>query len=236
MGKKRRASGKKQPVKKRESGRPWKIACDAETFAALRENEAFHRLLDLARHVNALRYGIAAVAAVGGRDTPNAARQRSCTFFYHGGILFEAFQLIARLRPHFEHLEAWSNGFAEFGTDEEVRNRLERGGDLHTLRNHTSFHVLHIVAPKSLEALHMDEYVFTSGQGSTSGEVYHFLADTVPLHYVIGAPKDGADFQREFERIATETRDLAIQFIKAAEKLIGPALKEFGFKASYIDG
>lgn len=71
----------------------WKFYCDPETLERLRDSPAFHRLLDLARHTNALKYGVAAMYADRKSDTPWAARQRSATFFYHAGILFEAFNL-----------------------------------------------------------------------------------------------------------------------------------------------
>src|ERR1043166_4516440 len=129
---------------------PWQLYCDNATFDALRSNEAFHRLLDLARHINALRYGISATASAAGDDTPNGDRQRFGTFYYLGGVLFEAVKLVPLLRLHFGASESWHDGFAAYGDDHAIRCRVEQGGDLHRLRNHTSFHFLPMVSQQSL--------------------------------------------------------------------------------------
>jgi hypothetical protein len=218
--------------KKNSDNKSWKIVCDPERFQKLRHDVGFHRLLDLARHSNALRYAIAAVYDVGDANTPWAARQRSATFFYHGGILYEALKLIPRLRPHFQHLPGWQSGFGKFGSDEAILKRLRKGGDMHILRNHTSFHVLEMVASQSLKTLTMPEYVFSTGRGKRGGEVYHNLADTVALHYVIGSPREGAQFTKEFKRIAIEMRDLAIEYLAASDRLLGAALPTMGFTVS----
>lgn len=215
-----------------EQASPWKIVCAPATFDKLREAPNLHRILEVGRHVNALRYGMAALAAIAKDDSPHANRQRSATFFYFGGVLFEAYSLIPILRQHFGHLRAFKTTFGTFGSDEDIRARLARGGDLHTLRNHTSFHVLPMVAGKSLKTLNMLEYVLATGVGKTGIEVYYNLADTVPLHYAVGAPADGVQFRKEFERIAAETRDLAISFVAAGDKLIGAVAHSMGFVMS----
>lgn len=208
----------------------WQFYCEPATFDALRTNPAFHRLLELARHVNALRYAVSASAAVIGDNSPNGDRQRFGTFYYLGGVLFEAFDLLPKLRPHFENTEAWRQGFARYGTDQEIRHRIRQGGDLHRLRNHTSFHFLEIVSAKSLAKLQFAEYTFTSGLGRQNGFVYHNLADAVGLHYLAGSPADGDLFDERAVRLATESRDLALEYLSCASKLIGQAIKGFGFK------
>ena len=208
----------------------WQLVCDQETFDRLRGDQAFHRLLDLARHINGLRYAISAAASANGDDTPNGDRQRFGTFYYLGGVLFEAFRLLPQLRPHFENTQSWKEGFAHFGDDNAILSRVKQGGDLHRLRNHTSFHFLPMVSAKSLSKLRLDEYTFTSGFGPQSGFVYHNLADAVGMHYLAGAPSDGTDFGAEAERLAKETRDLALEYVKYGSNLIGQALLSFGFK------
>src|SRR5438445_173658 len=160
------ASGRIGPTPRRGHPLPargaqsWQLVCDQETFDSLRDNTAFHRLLDLARHINGLRYAISAAASANGDNTPNGDRQRFGTFYYLGGVLFEAFRLVPQLRPHFENTQSWKDGFAHFGDDEAILRRVKQGGDLHRLRNHTSFHFLPMVSAKSLSKLRLDEYAF----------------------------------------------------------------------------
>jgi hypothetical protein len=222
-----RPRGHPAPVRGAEN---WQLFCDRATFDTLRGNVAFHRLLDLARHINALRYAISASGAAIGDDTPNGDRQRLGTFYYLGGVLFEAIGLVPELRPHFESHRAWKKGFAHYGDDDAIRARVKKGGDLQRLRNHTSFHFLPMVSERSLARLQLDEYTFTSGLGPSRGFVYHNLADAVGVHYLAGAPTDGERFAAEVERLATMTMDMALEYITHGSNLIGGTLIDFGFQ------
>jgi hypothetical protein len=215
----------------RRADAEWVILCSREQFEPLRTDPAFHRLIDLARHVNALRLGQAALFVHGDDDdSPSASRQRSATFLYHAGILFEALDLIPQLRTHFGDLDFWESTFGVFGDDQAIAGLRAKGTDLQKLRNHASFHVLPIVAQRSLARLEMDEYVFASGRGRTVGDIYYNLADTVPIHYVVGAPREREKFLAEFERMATEVRDLVLKFLEAADRFIPRVLRRYGFK------
>lgn len=66
--------------------------------------------------------------------------------------------------------------------------------------------------------------------GPRSGFVYHNLADAVGMHYLAGAPVDGMTFAEEASRLATETRDLALEYISFGSKIVGRALLDYGFK------
>ena len=213
-----------------EGAQPWQLYCDQATFDELRSDEGFHRLLDLARHINALRYAVSATASAHGDDTPNGDRQRFGTFYYLGGVLFEAVKLVPLLRPHFGDSTSWKLGFATYGDDAEIRRRVEKGGDLHRLRNHTSFHFLPMVSQQSLATLQLDEYTFTSGLGPMNGFVYHNLADAVGMHYLAGSPVDGEAFGAEAERLAVSTRDMALEYVSCGSEIIGEHLLKFGFK------
>lgn len=220
---------KKRPPLIKRGDDEWIISAPEEVIAPLRTDERFHRILDLARHVNALRYAMSATASVGYRDDPNAVRQRAGTFFYFAGVLYEAFELVQVLRSHYGNTPLWADSLGVYGSEDEVRSRLARGGDLHTLRNHTAFHVTAQVAPRSLKKLRMPEYTFASGKGRQSGMVYYNLADTVAIHYAVGAPADGDILMPEFLRVAEETRDLALDFIRQSDKLIARCLLAWGF-------
>jgi hypothetical protein len=209
----------------------WEILCSREQFEPLRDDEAFHRLIDLARHVNAIRFGQAALSLHReSEDSPSASRQRSATFLYHAGIIYEALGLIPKLRQHYGTLDFWEETFGVFGDDGAIAAIRAKGTDLQKLRNHASFHVLPMVAEKSLARLEMDEYVFASARGRTVGDIYYNLADTVPIHYVIGAPRERDRFMAEFERMATEIRDLVLKFLEAADRFIPRVLRQYGFK------
>jgi hypothetical protein len=208
----------------------WKVVCREEDLGRLRTDKGFHRLLDLARHVNALRLGQVALVEAGDDDTPSAARQRSATFLYHAGILYEALALIPELRKHFGERREWADTFAAFGDDATIQSLRSRGRDLHTLRNHTAYHMLPIVAEQSLARLKMDEYVFATGVGKQVGQIYYNLADTVAVHYAIGSPPERDQFMREFERIAVHVRDVALQFLDAADRFIPRMLKAYEFR------
>jgi hypothetical protein len=208
----------------------WHIYCSPDRFEELRGNIAFHRLLDLARHVNALRFAQVALVHVGDSDEPSAARQRSSVFFYYGGILYEALQLIPLLREQFGTLEAWVAGFGGFGSDEDVRAMVAQGTDLHRLRNHLAFHVRPMVTTQSLPRLNLPNYDFATGTGRSVGAVYYNLSDTLAIHYLVGSPTDYDEFMRRFVDRASQVRDLALRYMQAADKLIPAALKGLGFR------
>ena len=87
-----------------------------------------------------------------------------------------------------------------------------------------------MVAEQSLAGLQLDEYTFTSGFGRMSGYVYHNLPDAVGMHYLTGSPSDSERFGEEAARLAEMTRDLALEYTTYGSRLIGWALRSFGFR------
>lgn len=207
---------------------PWHIECSPEVFPRVANRKDFQAIMRLARHVNALRFGQAALNQSRDDDGPAGRRARPGVFFYGGSVLFEALQLVPELRVHFGQHPQWGRSFGRFGQDGEVRARIAKGTLLHRLRNHVGFHVLGMVPELSLPKLTLPDYVIASGLGRRVGDIYYDLADLIPLHYLLGAPDTYDEFLKRFEAEAATVRDLILDFLNAADILLPHALRELG--------
>lgn len=212
----------------------WLLDCTRDRFLELITQPGFACLLRLARHVNALRFGQAALNHAQDDDGPIGLRSRPGAFFYHGGVLFEALQLVPELRVHFAANPHWERSFGRFGTDDEVRALYAQGTDLHRLRNHVGFHVLGIVPERSLPTLNLPDYVLARGIGRSVGKTYYELADTVALHYLLGAPEDFEAFIAAFEKRGAKVTALLVSFLEASDILLPRAFEALGIRPRII--
>lgn len=206
----------------------WLVEIPFDRLEAIGNTESFWTLLRLARHVNAFRFGQGALYRAQDDDSPAGVRQRSAAFFFHGGVLYEALKMIPDLRVHFGANPHWDRSFGRYGTDEDVRAQYAQGTVLHRLRNHVSYHVLPMVPEKSWPRLALPQFVFVRAHGHSVGSLYYELADTVALHYVLGAPATYDGFLQSFKRVGGEITTKMLAFAEAADILIPRALQAWG--------
>ena len=213
----------------------WVIEISRERLLALTKSEPFWSLMRLARHVNALRFGQAALFHANGDDGPIGRRARPSSFFYNGSVLFEALALVPELRKHHSTNPYWERSFGRFGSDAEVRALAAQGTDLHRLRNHVGFHVLDIVPERSLPSLDLPDYILASGHGFTQGQVYYDLADTIALHYLLGAPKSFDAFIAAFSDRGATITALLMDYLEASDIFLPRAFEALGLTIRIVD-
>lgn len=212
----------------------WGIECSAERLQVLIREPGFHEVMRLARIVNAMRFGQAALYHARDDDGPVGIRSRSSGFFFHASILFEGLQLIPELRQMFGTHGDWERSFGTFGSDEDVRALVAQGTLLHRIRNHVGAHVLAIVPERSLPRLDMPRYVLVRAHGPAVGAVHYQLADEMALHYVLERPSSFSELLREFELQGSEVTALLMRFLDAADILIPRALGTWGLAVRFL--
>jgi hypothetical protein len=222
-------------VTKKNWDSPWTIELSRERLAEFAQNQSFHCLMRLARHVNALRFAqVALVHANDQGEGPIAFRARPGAFFYTGSILYEALSLVPELRRYFATNPHWERSFARFGDDEAVRALTAKGSDLQRLRNHVGYHVLPMVTERSLPTLDLPDYVLVRGVGKQVGNLYYELADVIALHYLFDAPTAFSKLLAEFETRGEAITKVLIDFLEASDILIPRVLEQWKAKLTHV--
>ena len=221
-------------VPKKVWTKPWTIEFNRERLAEFAQDPAFHCLMRLARHVNALRFAqVALVDANEREEGPVSFRARPAAFFYMGSVLYEALQMVPELRSHFERNARWTRSFGRFGRDEDERVLIAKGTDLQRLRNHVGSHVLPMVPERSLPTLDLPDYVLVRGVGKQVGNLYYELADVIALHYLFDAPAAWNTLLHEFEVRGAAVTKVLVDFLEAADILIPRVLEQWKAKLAH---
>src|SRR5690349_20000333 len=105
------------------------ICTTLEQINALRSDQKFAKLLNLARAVNAIYFCFKILLDHGGEMTPVGQRQHINAFLFSAGALYEGFAVTDTLEIHFGDRDAYRDGFAQLLKDpktKELRSTILR--------------------------------------------------------------------------------------------------------------
>lgn len=201
----------------------WSIPISRDQLDAMRADERFHVILNLARIVNAIRFCLVAAHNSRDDDTPSGHRQMLNSFFFLSAVLFEASVRFAEtIGRHFRNCSA----FAEYSQSLAVNRRLlDR---LNPIRNNAVFHFDSAVMPEALQDINWQSYRFACGLGPEAGNCYYELADATALHFIVRRGDANSDYERFKHEVFFPATEAAINFAKAADHLIGEVLGPLG--------
>lgn len=224
----------------RQGGNPigenteWRITLDKSHWERLRANPEFHEIVRLGRIINSLRF--AQVALFGQMETPNTptkVRQRYGSFLYSAALLHEGLKVTRRLGRFFKDSEEFKKGFGVIHANKELMAFNDTV--LARARNEMVFHIDDDVVPTSLATLELDEWNLVRGLGNENGGNHCELSDMVLMHYLVGAPSDGATIRAKFEEAMTTTIRLQLLFADAGDGLIGEISMKLGCRGVFDD-
>ncbi len=215
-----------------ESPSAWRITCDPEAFASLAGDKRFWQLVALARLVNTIRFSQAALPSQED-DTPRASRQRFNSFFVTAALLKEGIPLAQRLGSSFRHLPAYQQRILPILQDRAVEQLLAE--HLKPLRDEAVAHFLERELGPRLSDHEFDDVCFIRGFGTTSGQVHYQLADMLAMRAFTGATGTREEFLIRATELMQRTTELAIKYLGAADRLIGEALLEMGWRKESDD-
>lgn len=201
------------------------MTCSAELFAELRGHQEFAFLVALARAVNALKFGVAAMAATGDAVTPATERQRFQAFLYLSGVLHEVFEFKIRSHDKVGDLAAYRGAFKVLevaALDLKTRELISK------IRNRTAFHFDLDIVERTLPKMPPENLCFLAGYGRHSSEANYELASIVTFAFAFGHLDDleraYGNFGKYFDLLLTIVR----QFATNADQIIMQRLAALG--------
>jgi hypothetical protein len=203
------------------------IYASKEDFDALRNDNQFANLLNLARAVNAVYFCFKSLLDYSGDETPAGQRQHINGFLFAAGVLHESFSVAARLEKHFGERASYRNGFGTLLADpktQELRQTI-----LKRIRNKLVFHYDEDVAKQTLKTLDLKQYVFATGTGGKRKGTYYNLADEIVLNYLLNdVPPE--DQYTVFKEALVNIGQALSAFIDCADALIDDVIPEHTWK------
>ena len=197
------------------------------TFDKCLKDEKFPYIVVLARAANALRFVHTAMRHAGSGDAPEAQRARLNSYLFASAILYEALQLVKAMNQLFRQDALFQEGLRRFLRDKKVRS-LERA-HLDPARNGAVFHFLPKRFGDAARKAVSDGCVFTLGRGNPTNDVHYAFADMVAGEILVGHAGGTEEFYRLLETAMIDTRELLIEFLAKAEKLVNHDLQRWGF-------
>jgi len=210
----------------------WQVTCGQERFDGCRKDERFAYIVALARAVNSLKFVHSAMLRVGTENSPEAKRGRLNSYFFASAILYEGLRLVRAMNGIFKQDEMFRQGLHSILRDKAAQT-IEQTR-LNPVRNKAVFHFFPQFFGEIIGSATCDECVFASGRGKRREELYYPFADTITAGILIGFSSDTEEFYGLLAKAMSDTSDLMLQFIDAAEFFIARHLKEWGFKATEI--
>lgn len=215
-------------------GKHWRITCSKDRFSKLKSDESFWALLTLARIINSLHFcQIPATQAWRG-NSPSSSRQLTNSFLFASSVLYEGLRVLDTLGKHFKHLESFQNGFGKLLKDPTTRKIRER--ILKRIRDKSAFHFDAEVAEKGLQNLDLPYYIFATGYGQRTQQIYFRLADDAFVLYLLSEESTDADLTMLWEKFVREITDLMGKFSNAAQVLFEDVLHRTGWSLELTDG
>lgn len=210
----------------------WQVSCGRDRFDECLKDERFPYVVALARAVNSLKFVHSAMIRVGTEESPEAKRGRLNSYFFASALLYESFKLVRAMNRVFKQDEMFQRGVYAFLRDNAVRT-IEQTR-LNPVRNKAVFHFLPKHFAEIIAGATCDECIFASGRGKRREELYYPFADTITAGILIGFSADTEEFYKLLGTAMSDTADLMVRFIDAAEFLIARHVKEWGFEAREI--
>lgn len=206
----------------------WDIVCEPAILEKLKAEEQFWQVIALARSVNALSFAHWAMLPVMKDDSLHAQRTRTNSFFFACGILHEALLLVEKMNKNF-HTEDTFGGLKAILKDKTAR-RI-RSLHLGRARNNVVFHYLPESFGEIVNIPGLSECSFVAGIGTKRIQSYYTFADVLAMEFFVGfAANNSEKFYEVLGELMHSTRQLAADFIDAAEHLISRSLLKWGFK------
>jgi hypothetical protein len=206
----------------------WDIVCEPAILEKLKTQERFWQVIALARSVNALSFAHWAMLPVMKDDSLHAQRTRTNSFFFACGILYEALLLVEKMNKNF-HTEDTFAGLKAILKDTTARKI--RSFHLGRARNNMVFHYLPESFGEIVNIPGFSECSFVAGSGKQRMQSYYTFADVLAMEFFVGfAANNSEKFYEVLGELMLSTRQLAANFVDAAEHLISRNLLKWGFK------
>jgi hypothetical protein len=206
----------------------WDIVCEPAILEKLKTEERFWQVIALARSVNALSFAHWAMVPVLEDDSWHGKRTRTNSFFFACGILYEALLLVEKMNKNF-HTEDTFGGLKTILKDKTARKI--RSLHLGRARNNVVFHYLPESFGEIVNIPGLSECSFVAGVGKTRVQSYYTFADVLAMEFFVGfAANNSEKFYDVLGELMISTRQLAANFVDAADHLISRCLLTWGFK------
>lgn len=206
---------------------PWKLACDAETFALLRNDKEFHFLLTLSRMVLSLKLGIDVMSMSDEDMSPMGDRRRVSGFWLLCGTLHEIVEFDEKYRDVWGGLTVYVEAFKLFDPASLPETEREL---LSTIRNRTAFHFDPSIPGRVLPKLPSQPVSFLAGEGRTRLGASYELSEMAALTAVFGSAANLDQVSARFTPFFEATQRLCFTFAKRAETFIIRRLLARGFR------
>lgn len=206
----------------------WDILCEPAILEKLKTKEKFWQVIALSRSVNALSFAHWAVLPFWEDRSLHGQRTRTNLFFFTCSALYEALWLVEKMNKNF-HTEDTFAGLKAILKDQRARKL--RGMHLERARNHMVFHFLPESFGEIVNIPGESICSFVAGLGSDRVQTYYTFADVLAMEYFVGhAANNSETFYESLEQLMIGTRQLAADFVNAAEHLIKHSLLNWGFQ------
>lgn len=201
----------------------WRLSCDRDELAAIRDAAEFGLLQRAARASNALRFGLATLTEGREDGTPALRRRRLNAYMLLAGIVSETLLLadeVARLRPDAESV------IAGFGVVLADPGMIAYGEDaLGAVHRHGPFMFRAPAGAPRLPAAG-EEALFGEGQGKTPGSFYYTLPDEALLGGALGITvPSGAAFYDAMKEHMASAATLAEKLAESCDRLVAELLQ-----------
>jgi hypothetical protein len=222
-------SNKNHSRKRNKAGdTQWDIVCEPAILEKLKTQERFWQVIALARSVNALSFAHWAMLPVMKDNSLHAQRTRTNSFFFACGILHEALLLVQKMYKNF-HTDDTFAGLNAILRDKAARKI--RSFHLGRARNNVVFHYLPESFGEIVNIPGLSECSFVAGIGTKRIQSYYTFADVLAMEFFVGfAANNSEKFYEVLGELMLSTRQLAANFVDAAEHMISQSLLQWGFK------
>jgi len=166
---------------------------------------------------------------VGTEDSPEAKRGRLNSYFFASALLYESFKLVRKMNRIFKQDQMFQQGVHAFLRDKAALT-IEKTR-LNPVRNRAVFHFFPEFFAEIIAGAACDECIFATGRGKRREELYYPFADVITAGILVGFSADTEEFYKLLGTAMSDTADLMVRFIDAAELLIARHVKEWGFEA-----
>jgi hypothetical protein len=200
------------------------IYLSKEEFNKLLSDSRLTPLLVLARVVNTLLFCSHVLLGASEDDSPTGRRQHINSFLFACGVLYEGLKVANTLGKHFKDRDSFRDGFGQLLKDQETKKL--QGTVLDTLRNKIAFHFDEDVVSTTVKNLGFPTYIFASGIGSRTGDIYYNLADESALNFILGEPMTEEEEMRIFGEALESVAKVLTAYVDSANKLIADVLLE----------
>lgn len=206
----------------------WDIVCEPAILEKLKTEARFWQVIALARSVNALSFAHWTMVPVIEDDSLHAQRTRTNSFFFACAILYEALLLVEKMNKNF-HTEDTFAGLKAILKDKTAQKI--RSLHLGRARNNVVFHYLPESFGEIVNIPGLSECSFVAGVGKTRIQSYYTFADVLAMEFFVGfAANNSERFYDVLGELMISTRQLAANFVDAADHLISRSLLTWGFK------